>query len=207
MEMLKKRWRRPGRHRPVLIIAVVVAAVAASACLLLGVRLTVHKLDEGPLEAGLERRITLPLSAQDKGAAWGSLALTNGADSALTLDTVTFGPVAGGLTQLTTPYVWDESRYQISGSGSLEAYQLPLPVAWARVPKHPLAGYVLKPASSAVGDAVPPEAEVVYEFGVPEKAAGFDEVTVGYHIGSVAYSKTFKIGFLLCPPSDQAPCD
>jgi len=202
--------RRPG---PALIITVAVVAVIALAIagfLMLGGRFTLRTAAEGPLDAGADRQLTLPLRPQDKGAAWGSLALRNGSsDSSISLDSVSFGSTTGRLTQLTSPYVWDENRWKVAGSGSLEAYQLPLPAAWTRVPKHPLQGYVLKPATSvpAGDDAAVPEAEVVFEFGIPEKASGFKEVTVDYHIGSVAYRKTFKIGFLLCPPTDRAPCN
>jgi hypothetical protein len=55
-------------------------------------------------------------------------------------------------------------------------------------------------------DAAVPEAEVIFEFGVPAKASGFSAVTVKYHIGAVGYRKTFKVGFTLCPPTDLAPC-
>jgi hypothetical protein len=201
------------RTRPALIITVAVVAVAALAVagfLLNGGRFTLGTVAEGPLEAGVDRQLTLPLRAQDKGAAWGSLALRNGsADSPIALDSVAFESTTGRLTQLTSPYVWDENRWKVSGSGSLEAYQLPLPAAWNQVPKHPLRGYLLKPATSvpAGDDAAVPEAEVVVEFGVPEKASGFKSVAVDYHIGTVAYRKTFQIGLVLCPPNDPTPCN
>lgn len=201
------------RLRPALVITVavvVVAAVAVGGFLLNGGRVTLGSVAEGPLEAGVDRQITLPLRAQDKGAAWGSLALRNGSpDSPIALDSVALESTTGRLTQLTSPYVWDENRWKVAGSGSLEAYQLPLPAAWAQVPKHPLRGYLLQPATSgpAGDEAAVPEAEVVFEFGVPAKASGFKSVAVDYHIGAVAYRKTFKIGFTLCPPNDPAPCD
>lgn len=186
------------RLSPALIIAVAVAVavLAVAAFLVNGGRIFVRTAAEGPLDAGADRQITLPLKAKDKGAAWGSLTLRNDSDSSITLNSVTFESTTGKLTQLTTPYVWDENRWKIADSGSLEAYQLPLPAAWTRVPKHPLQGYVLKPASSAPAgdDAAVPEAEVVYEFGVPEKTSGFKAVTVEYHIGTTRYRKTFNVG-------------
>jgi len=42
---------------------------------MLGGRFTLRTAAEGPLDAGADRQLTLPLRAQDKGAAWGSLTL------------------------------------------------------------------------------------------------------------------------------------
>jgi hypothetical protein len=195
-----------GRPRTGAIITTAVIAVAALVIVGYFVFNRAQTPLAGPLDAGVDRQLTLPLRAGDKGAAWGDLILTNkSSESSITLDSVAFDSTTGTLNQTTSPYVWDENRYKVAGSGSLQAYQLPLPTQWARVPTHPFQGYVLKPASATTGDDEP-EAEVVFEFGVPEKASGFRAVTVGYHIGAVAYRKTFDIGFVLCPPNDQAPC-
>lgn len=200
--------RRPRRVLIIAVAVVVVAALAVTGYLMFGRRIVTGALAEGPLDAGADRQLTLPLKAKDKGAAWGSLALRNPSGSPVTLDAVSLESTTGRLAQLTSPYVWDENRWKVSDSGSLEAYQLPLPAEWTRVPKHPLPGYVVKPANSvpAGNDAAVPEAEVVFEFGVPEKASGFKAVTVDYHAGATRYRKTFQVGFLLCPPNDLAPC-
>lgn len=97
------------------------------------------------------------------------------------------------LEQKVAPYVWD-----ISGSGSLDVYPLPLPSEWTRLPKHRLAGYELGPT--------PKEAEVVFEFDVPVRASGFSVVTVRYRIGRIQYRKSFDIAFTVCPPHDLQPC-
>lgn len=192
------------RVRPAVIVTVVVvtvAALAVAAFFVLGGRITIRTFGEGPLDAGVDRSITLPLRAQDKGAAWGDLIMTNqSSGSSLTLDSVAFESTTGTLQQITSPYVWD-----ITGAGSLAAYQLPLPATWTRIPKHPFRGYVLKSEAAKTG-ADTPEAEVIFEFGVPEKASGFKAVTVSYHIGAVSYRKTFNISFTLCPLTDKAPC-
>lgn len=194
------RDKPPGRVRAwaaVALVAVVVAGV------LLHGRLPDAALPDGPLDGGVRNTVSLPLRPGDTGAAWGALVLENPTGDTMTIDSVALGPVDGRLVQRREPYVWDESRLEIAQHGSLVAYQLPLPEQWSRVPKQALRGFELKPTPSG---GVGPDAEVVFEFGVPERASSFSTVTIRYHVGWRHYSRTIESGFTLCPTTDRRPC-
>jgi hypothetical protein len=51
-----------------------------------------------------------------------------------------------------------------------------------------------------------PDAEVLIEFGVPRRASTVRGITVRYHVGWLAYSRTFDLTLTLCPPNDLGPC-
>jgi hypothetical protein len=101
----------------------------------------------------------------------------------------------------------------VLGYASIEAAPLPLPQELNLPPKHDVRGYTLKPRGSAGGETLEeseglpgPDAEILFEFASPEKPSTVGDVIVRYHIGLMAYSKTFELRLTLCPPGQWGPC-
>jgi hypothetical protein len=202
------RIRRRVRTITIAGIAVTLVAIAAGAAL--NGRVPGIPLREGPLDGSSGITGSMPVYERHTGAIWGSLVLENRSGSAIVLDSVEVSDNPQHLGQPVRPYIWDETRSEISGFATVDR-QLPLPAG--RLPaRHEVKGYVLKPASSEQlhqdddEGYSGPDAEVLIEFGVPRRASTVRGITVRYHVGWLAYSRTFDLTLTLCPPNDLGPC-
>lgn len=201
---------QPARRRPRR--KTVIAGVAAVLVVALGGVMLVGKLPgvplrEGPLEGTSGVTARMPVKATDAGAIWGNLILENHSGSTIVLDSIEVAQNPRRLEQLGAPYIWDEGRVAMLGFSSVDGYPLPLPAEWNLPPRHSVAGYELKSTDPPQpDDDTVKDVEVLIEFGVPEQASPLIGITVDYHIGWLAYRKTFNISFTLCPPTDPQPC-
>jgi hypothetical protein len=190
-----------------VVIAVAVLVVLGGGLALTG-RVPGVPRREGPLEgtSGVDAR--MPVGAGHKGAIWGNLVLENHSGSTVVLDSVEVAGNPQRLRQLAPAYLWDQDRVDLLGFSTVDGHQLPLPATWRLPPRRDVAGFELRstgrdePAGNQVNDV-----EVLLEFGVPQRASALTGITVDYHIGWLAYRKTFDISFTVCPPADREPCD
>lgn len=143
---------------------------------------------------------------------WGVLESQNRSGRTVVLDSVKFAENPDHVALLSDPYVWDESRFDLLGMGGLAAYPLPLPERWKELPvRHAVQGYAITSGQRVEsGDPVAEydggSAEVLFELAVPERAATVSGITLRYHVGPLAYEKTYDASVTLCPPGDLEPC-
>jgi hypothetical protein len=203
--------RRRRRARVITISAFVVTMVMVSAGAALNGRVPGVPLREGPLDGSSGITGAMPVYERHTGAIWGSLVLENRSGSTIVLDSVTVSDNPQRLSQPVQPYIWDEKRSEVSGFATVD-HQLPLPPEWQLPAKHEVKGYILRSASTQQPQGADdegysgPDAEVLIEFGVPQRASTVSGITVRYHVGWLAYSKTFDLKLTLCPQNDLSPC-
>lgn len=205
-DVASRRARRGPRRTTVIagMAAVLVVALGGAA---LTDNLPGVPLREGPLEGTNGVAARMQVRATDSGAIWGNLILENHSGSTIVLDSIEVAQNPQHLEQLTAPYIWDEGRVAMLGFSTVDGYQLPLPAEWNLPPRHPVEGYELKSTDPPQpDDDTIKDVEVLLEFGVPEQASPLIGITVNYHVGWLAYRKTFDISFTLCPPTDPQPC-
>lgn len=194
------------RRRTVLAGVAAVLVVALGGAALTG-NLPGVPLREGPLEGTSGVAARMQVRATDAGAIWGNLVLENHSGSTIVLDSIEVAQNPQRLEQLSAPYIWDEGRVALLGFSTVDGYQLPLPAEWNLPPRRAVAGYELESTDPPQpDDDIVRDVEVLIEFGVPKRASPLIGVTVNYHIGWLAYRKTFDISFTLCPPNDAQPC-
>ncbi|MEV4347760.1 hypothetical protein AB0J83_25165 [Actinoplanes sp. NPDC049596] len=185
------------RERRRAMWAAAAVAVAASASWLPGV-----PLRAGPLEGTTFEELHARTDPSQAGILWGSLLLHNPTGKTITIDGVRIAGNPQALEPSAGPYIWDVDRYELLGTGAISAYQLPLPPAKFTIP----------PRHEAKGFRIPPHAEedsieVVYEFPIPTRTSELHGITVSYHVGGLAYRKTYDIHLTICAPNDPDPCD
>ncbi|GLY15786.1 hypothetical protein LWF15_20090 [Kineosporia rhizophila] len=189
---------RPARRLRSAVIggsaALVVLAVSAGALagLVPGV-----PLRSGPLDGGSSTEILAPVREGDAGVFWGVLELRGPSDGSMVLDGVKIDENPDKVGLLTAPYVWDESRFEILTDGGVSAYPIPFPEDMTLPPRQKVNGFAMKPGESA---------QVAFELATPEKAATVEGIKVRYHVGWMAYEKTFDMSLTLCPPVDPELC-
>ena len=182
--------------RVIISSGIAVSLVVVSAGVLSG-RVPGFPMREGPLEGPSGVTLAAPVRAEHTGAIWGSLVLENHSGSAIVLDSVTVADNPQNLPQTVPPYLWDKTRIERLGFATVDR-QLPLPAEWRLPERLPVQGHVLEPA--------PDDAEVLIEFGVPQRTSTVSGITVRYHVGWLAYRKTFDLKLTLCPPADRGAC-
>lgn len=199
--------------RTVVMSVIVTVLLAAIAGAVLTGRAPGGPLREGPLIGHDGVTAAMPVRATDTGVLWGILNLENRSGSPIVIDSVAPADNEQDLPLLTEPYIWDDSRVALLNTGSVDAHQLPLPANWKLPAKHKVKGYVLEsgtPEQIERGETEKgydgPSAEVLFEFAVPKRPSTIRGITVKYHIGSVAYRRTFDTTMTFCPWNDQAPC-
>jgi hypothetical protein len=204
--------RRRRRIRTRLVISAVIVTVITLGGAALSGRLPGVPLRDGPLVGVDGVTMGLPLWPTNTGALWGNLTLENRSGSSIVLDSVEVADNVDDLPMLTEPYIWDDSRVQALGVGSVDSYQLPLPADWKLPAKHKIDGYVLKSGTDAQIEQADekgyegPTAEVLFEFAVPNRPSTLRGITVRYHVGWLAYSRTFDTTQIFCPSDDRALC-
>jgi hypothetical protein len=208
---LAQDLRRRHIRTRLVISAVIVTIITLGAAALAG-RLPGVPLRDGPLEGVDGVTLGLPLRPTDTGALWGNLPLENRSGSSIVLDSVEVADNVDDLPLLSEPYIWDDSRVQTLGVGSVDSYQLPLPTDWKLPAKHKINGYVLKSGTDAQIEQASekgyegPTAEVLFEFAVPKRPSPLRGITVHYRVGWLAYSRTFDTTQIFCPSDDRALC-
>ncbi|MET8147718.1 hypothetical protein ACIBSW_28760 [Actinoplanes sp. NPDC049668] len=179
-------------------IAVVIAAVGG--LWILG-RLPGAPMRAGPLEGTDFEELWAPLRPADTGLLWGSLVLHNPTGHDIVLETVTLADNPGRIAPSAGPYIWDETRVALLDTGSVSAYQLPLPNTWKLPRKHPVKGFTVPPHDEDGS------VEVLYELPVPDRPTTIDGIAVRYRTSGITYRRTFDVTITVCPPADTRPCD
>jgi hypothetical protein len=203
----------PRRARSRLLWAAVgLSVIAVGGATLSGVVPGVP-LRAGPLEGVDGLHAALPVKPTDTGVLWGVLNLKNRSGSTIVLDSVEVAENPGRLSLLKQPYIWDENRTEILGFNGTDGYQLPLPGDWHLPPERKVPGFNLKSGTRQQIDHPDeetgysgPTAEVLFEFARPKKPTKLNGITVRYHIGRLAYRRTFDTSIVLCPIDDLGPC-
>ena len=202
----RRARRRPGRTTIITVAVAVLVMIGGS--LVLAGQVPGVPLREGPLEGTSGVAARMPVAAKDKGAIWGNLVLENHSGSTIVLDSIEVAQNPQKLRQLTAAYIWDQNRVDLLGFSTVDGYPLPLPATWRLPPRRDVDGFELKSTdlSETEGNTLN-DVEVLLEFDVPQRASPLTGITVKYHVGLLAYRKTFDISFTLCPSTDRQPCD
>jgi hypothetical protein len=203
---------QPRRRGRLLWVGAGIAIAIAVGGAALGGVLPGVPLRAGPLEGVDGVYASLPVRPTDTGVLWGVLNLENRSGSPIVLDSVTVAENPDHLPLLKPPYIWDEFRVKTLGFNGTDAYQLPLPAKWKLPPERKVSGFELKSRTSEqidqgeVGDGEVPSVEVLFEFAPPKKPTKLNGITVRYHIGPLAYRRTFDTSIVFCPINDLGPC-
>ena len=196
-----------------LLVCCIAVVVVVLGCAALAGKLPGVPLRAGPLEGPDGVTTSIPVRPTDAGVLWGILTLDNRTGSPVVVDSVEVADNPDGVALLTEPYIWDDTRVAMLGTGSVDVYHLPLPADWRLPARHPVHGYIIEAGTPEAAtdaednDRNDPSAEVLFEFAAPRKAATISGITVRYHIGWMAYRRTFDTTIVMCPLNDRGPCD
>lgn len=163
---------------------------------------------DGPLDAGAEVWVALPLDPTAKGAAWGNVELQNRSAKPAVVQSVRSLYGEGRLDLATEPVFWGPHRELTTGSGGLVSSFLPLSPEWAALERHPVKGYVVGPAPAdpPPGGLDYTDAELLVEFTVPTEVSSVTGVVVTYESGGRRFVERVHSTFTVCPADHVGLC-